>query len=377
MPSGTFLGTIDRTPPPFFRQGPSALTKLFICTALAVFLMVADARFAFIVPLRAALATVLLPVQRALMVPVELAVGGGAYLRGLEEARRDELAAREQATALAAAAHRGDLLAQENAQLRALLALAPTLPARGHAADVLFEARDPYSRKIVIGRGSAQGVRDGSPVLVGDGVLGQVTRVYPLSAEVTLLTDKDAAIPVLNARTRQRLAAFGGAGSGAAPALELRFVALNADIKVGDELVTNGLDGVYPAGLPVARVVGVERPASGGFARVLLEVAANGDGVHQVLVLDPVGLPPAAAAASGPASSAATSASAAPATAPRDVPAGAASAAPVAAAPSTAPVGSRPGAAPATRTPVAPRAAPPRPAAKRPPPAASAAGARR
>ena len=124
-----------------------------------------------------------------------------------------------------------------------------------------------------------------------DGVLGQVTRVFPLSSQVTLLIDKDAAIPVLNARTQARSAAFGGAGG---DAMELRYMAANADVQVGDELTTSGVDGVYPPGLPVARVTAVERRAESGFARILLAPSASSDGVRHVLVLEPLAqqLPP-------------------------------------------------------------------------------------
>jgi len=120
-------------------------------------------------------------------------------------------------------------------------------------------------------------------------VLGQVTRVYPLSAEVTLLTDKDAAIPVLNTRSQARSAAFGSAavpGGG----MEMRFMAGNADVQVGDVLTTSGLDGVYPPGLPVARVASVDRKLDSGFARIVLLPAARPDGVRHVMVLEPVGL---------------------------------------------------------------------------------------
>jgi rod shape-determining protein MreC len=114
--------------------------------------------------------------------------------------------------------------------------------------------------------------------------------VYPLTAEVTLLTDRDAAIPVINVRTQQRSAAFGGAGGGANPGMELRFMAGNADVQPGDVLNTSGLDGVYPAGLVVARVTGVERRTDAGFARITLAPAASPDGVRHVLVLEPIGL---------------------------------------------------------------------------------------
>jgi len=284
------LGTLDRTPPPFFRQGLSALAKLGLFSTLALLLMVADARWRIVDPLRATLATALLPVQRTLAVPVEAWEGGGDYLQGLREARRAEATARAALVVQSEKALRVDQLAAENAQLRALLELRPTLSVKSTAAEILYEAADPYSRKVFIDRGATQGVARGSPVVNEAGVLGQVTRVYPLTAEVTLLTDRDAAIPVINNRTQQRSAAFGGAGGGANPGMELRFMAGNADVQAGDALSTSGLDGVYPPGLAVARVQGVERRADSGFARITLVPTASPDGVRHVLVLEPTAL---------------------------------------------------------------------------------------
>jgi rod shape-determining protein MreC len=172
----------------------------------------------------------------------------------------------------------------ENARLRELLELRPQVGVPARAAQVLYEAADPYSRKVVIDRGGRDGVLPGSPVVVPAGVLGQVTRVYPLNAEVTLLTDQNAAIPVLNERTRQRAAAFGGFQAG----MELRFVSGDADVQPGDRLVTGGLDGIFPPGLPVATIAAVERRTESGFARIRLAPLAVSDGVRHVLVLDPV-----------------------------------------------------------------------------------------
>ena len=281
------LGTFDRTPPPFFRQGPSALTKLAFFSALALFLMVADTRFEFARPLRAAVATALLPVQRVLAVPVQLWQGGADYLGGLSAALASEKAAQARLALQAEKAARAERLESENKRLRSLLELRPTLQVQSIAADVLYEAADPFSRKLFIDRGTTQGVVLGAPVIGPDGVLGQVTRVFPLSAQVTLLIDKDAAIPVLNSRTLARSAAFGGAGG---DAMELRYMAANADVQVGDELMTSGVDGVYPPGLSVARVAAVERRAESGFARILLTPSASADGVRQVLVLQPLAL---------------------------------------------------------------------------------------
>jgi rod shape-determining protein MreC len=281
------LGNFDRTPPPFFRQGPSALTKLAFFSALALFLMVADTRFEFAKPLRAGVATALLPVQRVLNVPVQLWQGGADYLRGLNGALASEKAAQAQLAQQAEKAARAERLERENQRLRALLEMRPMLQVRSIAAEVLYEAADPFSRKLFLDRGAAQGVVLGAPVVGPDGVLGQVTRVFPLSSQVTLLIDKDAAIPVLNARTLARSAAFGGAGG---DAMELRFMAANADVQVGDELMTSGVDGVYPPGLSVARVTAVERRAESGFARILLAPSASSDGVRHVLVLEPLAL---------------------------------------------------------------------------------------
>jgi rod shape-determining protein MreC len=287
------LGTLDRTPPPFFRQGPSSLTKLSFCSALAVFLMVADGRFTITQPIRATVATMLYPLQRALLMPVEMVGEGRNYLSGLAHAVGAEQAARSELARLSERAQRTDQLSVENARLRALLELRPTLDVRSQPAEVLYEAADPYSRKVIIDRGVTHNVVLGAPVVNEAGVLGQVTRVYLQSSEVTLLTDRDAAIPVLNSRTQVRSAAFGG-GSGGVGLLEMRFMAGNADVQIGDMLTTSGVDGVYPPGLKVATVAKIDRKIDSGFARIVLTPAAQSDGVRQVLVLEPTGarLPP-------------------------------------------------------------------------------------
>ena len=283
------IGTIDRTPPPFFRQGPSALTRLILCSALALFLMVADNRFTITRQLRSVLATALYYPQQALLVPVQAIQGGSDYFLGLKGALANEEAARRELALQAERALRVEQLTSENAHLRGLLALRPSLSVRSQAAQVLYEASDPYSRKVIIDRGAVNGVAVTSPVINETGVLGQVTRVYPLSSEVTLLTDKDAAIPVLNTCTQVRSAAFGSAGALGA-GMEMRFMAANADVQVGDQVTTSGVDGIYPPGLPVAKVASVDRKIDSGFARIVLTPNAKIDGVRHVLVIEPVGL---------------------------------------------------------------------------------------
>jgi rod shape-determining protein MreC len=283
------LGTLDRTPPPFFRQGPSALTKLTFFAALALFLMVADTRFQVTRPLRAGVATVLHPIERALRVPVAAWQGGSGYLLGLQGALAKEEAAQRELARQAERAARVEQLLAENQRLRGLLDLRPALAVRSMSAEVLYDAPDPFSRKVIIDRGATHGVAVASPVVNDAGVLGQVTRVYPLSSEVTLLGDKDAAIPVLNTRSQLRSAAFGTLGG-----MELRFMAANADVQVGDLLATSGVDGIYPPGLPVAKVTVVDRKIDNSFARIQLQPVASPDAVRHVLVLEPVGaqMPP-------------------------------------------------------------------------------------
>ncbi len=281
------LGTLDRAPPPFFRQGPSALSKLFVCSALALFLMVADARFKVMQPLRVALAALLYPVQWLALQPVHLLQGGRDYFYGLNAAQRDKEEAFKRLGLQSLKANQVDQLTLENERLRKLLELRPRLPTSGIAAQVLYDSADPYSRKVIIDKGLLDKVSNGAPVLDERGVLGQVTRVYPMVSEVTLITDRDHAIPVLNTRTGARGVAFGDTSTHA-DAMELRYMAANADASVGDLLTTSGVDGVYPPGLPVARVEKVDRRVDAIFARIYCVPAAVVAGASHVLVLDPL-----------------------------------------------------------------------------------------
>ncbi|MEY4652824.1 MAG: putative cell shape-determining protein [Pseudomonadota bacterium] len=301
------LGTLDRTPPPFFKQGPSALSKLMVFSALAIFLMVADTRFRIVQPVRAVLGTLLFPVQWLAMQPVHLAEGMGEYLESLRGAQAAQVAEAQTRARLAQQSvrvHQVEQLALENERLRNLLELRERVTTPAQAAQVLYEAADIYSRKVIIDKGLLHGIESGSPVIDEFGVLGQVTRVYPAVSEVTLVTDRDQATPVLNARTGARSVAHGDTTGLHPGALELRFMAANADVQAGDLLTTSGVDGVYPPGLPVAQVEKIERRADSAFARIHTTPKASVHGALHVLVLKPVGeqLPPRPAAeASAPA----------------------------------------------------------------------------
>jgi rod shape-determining protein MreC len=170
----------------------------------------------------------------------------------------------------------------ENGHLRKLMDAREHLPVRSMMSEILYDARDPSTRRVVLDRGSQQGVKLGLPVIDNAGVVGQVTRVFPFTSEVTLLTDKEQAIPVQVLRNGLRSVAYGRGQSGM---LDLRFVAPNADIQVGDVLVTSGLDGMYPAGLAVAKVSQVESVAQGAFGRVVCQPLAGIDRHRQLLIV--------------------------------------------------------------------------------------------
>jgi rod shape-determining protein MreC len=280
------LASLGRDPPPFFRQGPSALSRLVVFSALALLLMVADARFQMVQPLRASIATALYPLQWLVLQPLLLSQNASARMDGMFS---NETALQQLRTQLAEQRQRAqqtEQLVLENQRLRGILNLQERQWRGTLAAQVVYDAADPYTRKVVLDKGERQGVHLASPVIDEFGVIGQVTRVFPLSSEVTLITDRDHAIPVVNVRTGARGVAYGETTRNA-DALELRFMAANSDVTVGDMLTTSGVDGVYPAGLPVARVDKVERRTEAVFARIECVPIAMVAGTRHVLVLLP------------------------------------------------------------------------------------------
>ena len=281
------LGTLDRSLPPFFNHGPSVLSKLMFFGALSLFLMVADARFNLTQPIRAAIATALYPAQWLALQPVRALEQGSAYFASLSQAQFDSEQAGKKLALQSVRAGQVEQLTQENDRLRKLLDLRERLAIPLLAAEVLYDAADPYSRKVIIDKGTTQGVDLGSPVLDEAGVLGQVTRVHPLVSEVTLVVDRDLAIPVLNVRTGARGVAYGDASIGGG-AMELRFTGSNADVREGDLLTTSGVDGVYPPGLPVARISRIERRAESAFAKIYCVPQALTSGARHVVVVRPL-----------------------------------------------------------------------------------------
>jgi rod shape-determining protein MreC len=268
-------------PPPLFNQGVSARARLAFFSFLAILLIVIDARVNVLDTIRIGVGVMLYPVQRVLLWPRDALTHAGRYLVTVGSLTHENAQLRESATERAAQLLQDEQLRLENAHLRQLQGLRERTGAKTQSVQVLYEPRDRFTHKLVIDRGSSDGLRSGNPVIDEQGVVGQVTRVFPMVSEVTMVTERDQSIPVEVVRNGLRCVAFGGSEPGT---LELRFLAANADVSSGDAVVTSGLDGLYPAGLPVGTIARVERDVKDQFARVIVR-PAGGVNANSVLVV--------------------------------------------------------------------------------------------
>jgi rod shape-determining protein MreC len=273
---------MEYSPPPLFKQGAPARVKVTVFALISIALLMIDSHVHALATLRQVAGTALYPFQMAALVPRDAIAGMGDYFSSLSALQREVHDLKNQQIASAQMQQQAQFQMAENAQLRKLMGARENLPVKSMMTEILYDARDSSTRKVIVDRGTRQGMALGLPVIDNAGVVGQVTRVFPFTSEVTLLTDKEQAIPVQVLRNGLRSVAYGRGQSGQ---LDLRFMAPNADIVVGDVLVTSGLDGVYPAGLAVAKVVQVENSASGAFGRVVCQPLAGINRNRQLLVL--------------------------------------------------------------------------------------------
>jgi rod shape-determining protein MreC len=269
-------------PPPLFNQGVSARARLAFFAFLAIALIIIDSRIKALETVRVGVGVVLYPVQQALLVPGRIVDAVGDYFTSVTTLQRENEALKRQQVESAQALLQAKQSERENDRLRKLLAARERSRNNAILGTVLYESRDRFSHKLVLHVGTDDSVRAGSPVIDDVGVVGQVTRVFRNTSEVTLLTDKDQSIPIQIVRNGLRGVAFGGADPGT---LDLRFMAANADVENGDLAVTSGLDGVYPVGLPVGKVISVERAAKDQFARIVLTPSAGVENHTYLLVL--------------------------------------------------------------------------------------------
>lgn len=273
---------MEYSPPPFFKTGPTPLARLLIFSLLSLALLFADARFKYLETLRKSVSVIVYPLQRVANAPASIAHRAGEFFVTHSALRADNARLARQNIENAVLLQQLKSLQVENTHLRELLDARKRVEVKSTLAEVLYAARDPFTRKIIIDKGVQHDILPGQPVIDHIGVIGQVTRVYPWLSEVTLITDKGQVVPVQSLRNGLRAVL---AGTGNDGVLELKFIPLNADFQNGDRLVTSGIDGVYPPGLPVAEVTNVERNAAYLFARITCKPLAGVNNHGQILVV--------------------------------------------------------------------------------------------
>jgi rod shape-determining protein MreC len=273
---------MDSQAQPFFVRGPSAGARLLFFVVISLVLMVIDARFGYLKQLREALTAVVYPLQRMAQLPGQALDRVNGFFVTQQKLQQDNLAIRQQLLEQSQQLQRLKALEAEAATLRRILGAREQVAGTSVLVELLHVDRNPFLRKIVVSKGTQEGVLAGQAVIDAEGVVGQVTLSSPFSSEVTLITEKGHPMPVMVQRTGLRAVLF---GSGRPNALELPFVPVNADIENGDVLVTSGIDGTYPPGLPVATVTNIERNAAYVFAKITCSPAAGVDRNKFYLVL--------------------------------------------------------------------------------------------
>ena len=267
--------------PPLFRRGLSPNTLLTVYLALSMALFVLDVKFQALNFVRQSLVFVVEPVQRVMQLPQNLYNDAKSYVNA-QVALRDENHAlkRDNLEKSMALADFKDVLA-ENARLRMLLDIKERHALNGKVTTILYSPRDPFSRRVIVNLGNQAEIVAGQAALNAQGVLGQVTRVFPFASEITLISDKNHMTPVKNKRTGKTMIAYGLGED----LLELRFVPPETDIRVGDALVTSGLDDIYPPNFSVAKVINVEKQFP--FMKIEAAPVAATQRLDEILLIEP------------------------------------------------------------------------------------------
>ena len=277
-----------REPPPFFHRGPSPLARLTFFTLAAFAVMIADHRFHALATLRLSLNVLAQPLQQVASMPAQALARGAHFFSSQEELLQENRDLRARLLEQSAAAQEARLLRAEEAHLLSISPGHSRYADHGIVAAVLYTARNPFTRKIVVDKGLTHGIKAGMPVIDGSGVVGQVTSVGTFTSEVTLVTEKGQSVPVMLVRNGLRAIAV---GSGKDGSIDIPFMPVTADVRQGDLFVTSGIDGTYPPGLTVARVSSVEKNAAYAFARIAAHPTAAVDNYRYVLLL-PLAPPP-------------------------------------------------------------------------------------
>lgn len=270
----------------FFNRGPSPITRLIFFALLSLLLLFIDARYRHLETIRSVLALPIQPLQRlATSIYTQPGIWWdelGTYLDSQDSHLNENKQLREQHIFNAAKLQQMEALLTENVQLRELFDLTQRVDFKMQMAEIVYFERDIFKRKVTVDKGSRKNIVPGQVVIDETGIVGQVTRVYPWLSEITLITDKDHAVPIQVLRTGLRAVVF---GSGDIGNLSLRYLPLSSDIKIDDVLVTSGIDGTYPPGLPVAKITQIERDPAYPFARISCVPLAGVDRERQLMII--------------------------------------------------------------------------------------------
>lgn len=274
-----FGSDLDR---PLYDRGPSPGLRFTIYAVIAIVLMYYDRQGQIVQRIRYALDAVTFPIQKAVGSPRIAWDFLSQHLQTRDALQLQNSQLQAQVRELELKTIRQAALEQENAQLRGLRASLPPLIKHWQLAQIISVETDPLRQRVVIDKGAHDGVLANQAVVDGTGILGQVARVGPWSAEVILVTDPEHAIPVQVTRNSLRTVALGGGSDGE---LLLPYLAGNADIRSGDLLVSSGLGGVFPAGFPVARVIGVRADSNQQAGQVRARSVADVTRDREVILL--------------------------------------------------------------------------------------------
>ncbi|XFE84515.1 rod shape-determining protein MreC [Aquipseudomonas alcaligenes] len=250
---------------PLFAKGPSLGVRLLVLVVLSAVLMVVDARFEVLQPLRAKLGVITGPAYQVARLPVTLWQALTQQFTSRSELMAENEKLKAEALLMQGRLQKLATLTEQNVRLRELLNSAALVDEKVLVTELIGIDPNPFTHRILIDKGDKDGVFLGQPVLDARGLMGQVVEVMPYTARVLLLTDTNHSIPVQVNRNGMRAIA---AGSGNPERLELRHVADTADIKEGDLLVSSGMGQRFPAGYPVATVSEVVHDSGQPFAIV-------------------------------------------------------------------------------------------------------------
>ncbi|MNQ20460.1 Cell shape-determining protein MreC [compost metagenome] len=246
--------------------------RLLVFAVLSAALMVVDARLSVLQPLRSQLGLIVEPVYWLGRLPVTLWDGATQELSSRSELAAENEKLKAESLMLQRRLQKLAALTEQNVRLRELLNSSALVDDDVLATELIGIDPNPFTHRILIDKGSKDGVLLGQPVLDARGLMGQVVEVMPYTSRVLLLTDTTHSIPVQVNRNGLRAIA---SGTGNPERLELRHVADTADVKEGDLLLSSGLGQRFPAGYPVAVVTEVIHDSGQPFAIVRAMPTAN------------------------------------------------------------------------------------------------------